>query len=162
MANRREYIAEGFAAYYETPEKLRKIDPELYQLVDEMVEFCCRQAGADRVLDRKLQQMWQQAMATAPQDPSELRVRFEQQLTTTPSAQALSPSAMAAALGAAQYGLLAGASAVALGLIPPAPGPEQTLADPVQQAYRQGLDTTTQRDLFELAYQVGRGLSAPR
>lgn len=162
MANRREYIAEGFAAYYDTPEKLRQIDPELYQLVEEMVEFCCRQAGADRVLDRKLQHMWQQAVATAPQDPSELRARFQQQLTTTPSAQALSSSAMAAALGAAQLGLLAGAAEVALGHVPPLQVPEQSLADPVQQAYLQGLDTTTQRDLFQLAYQVGRGLQASR
>lgn len=156
MANRREYLAEGFVAYYETPDKLRRIDPELYQLVDEMVEFCCRQAGADRLLDRKLQQMWQQTMATAPQDPAELRAQFEQQVRTQPNAQALTSSAMAAALGAARAGLLAGASEVALGLTPLAPGPEQTLADPIQKAYRQGLDAQAQDDLFHLAQQVGR------
>lgn len=39
-ANRREYIAEGFAAYYDRPDQLREVDPTLYQLVDEMVNFC--------------------------------------------------------------------------------------------------------------------------
>lgn len=44
-ANRREYIAEGFAAYYGDPDNLKQVDPELYELVDQMVGFCCQKVG---------------------------------------------------------------------------------------------------------------------
>jgi hypothetical protein len=158
MANRREYIAEGFAAFYETPAELRKVDPELFGLVEEMVEFCCRQAGADRVLDQKLQKMWKDAVATAPGEPAALRAQFEQQVQTCPKAEGLSSTAMAAALSASRLGLLAGAADVALGLLPALASPGPGLADPVQQAYREGMDAEGQRRLFDLAYQNGRGL----
>lgn len=65
MANRREYIAEGFAAYYDTPAELRRVDPELYRLVNEMVDFCCRKVGADRGLEQKMHKMRQDAAAIA-------------------------------------------------------------------------------------------------
>lgn len=160
MANRREYIAEGFAAYYDKPADLRRVDPELFQLVDEMVEFCCREAGADRRLDQKLQKMWQDAALINPGDlePVVLREQFEKQLLSTPTAAALSQSAMAAALDASRLGLLAGAAEVALGAATAAPSPTQTLAEPVQKAYREGLDTESQRHLFELGYQHGLSL----
>jgi hypothetical protein len=159
-ANPREYIAEGFAAYYDEPARLRKVDPELYGLIEEMVEFCCRKAGADRTLELKLQKMWQDAVSTAAQnlDPAALRNQFEQQVRTTPSAQALSQTAMAAALSASRLGLLAGAAEVALGHFEASPPAEQTLADPIQKAYREGVDAQTQRRLFELGYQNGRSL----
>lgn len=48
LANRREYIAEGFANYYLQPEKLRRIDPELYRLVDTMAGYCCQRFGVER------------------------------------------------------------------------------------------------------------------
>ena len=57
MANRHEYIAEGFAAYYTQAEQLRETDPQLYQLVDEMVDFCCQDSGVERSLDRRLEKM---------------------------------------------------------------------------------------------------------
>lgn len=164
MANRREYIAEGFAAYYSKPKQLREIDPELYRLVDEMVDFCCRETGIDRGLDSKLQKMWQSALATDPGelDPGALREQFEQQLRTTPSASALSESAMTTALAASQLGLLAGASEVALGMASASAPPERSMADPVQQAFHRGLDVGEQQQLFELGYQHGRALFQER
>jgi hypothetical protein len=161
MANRREYMAEGFAAYYDQPQKLRQVDPALYQLVDEMVEFCCQKTGADRVLDQKLQKMWQNAVITDPEQlqPTALRGQFAEQLRTTPNADALSKTAMAAALGASQLGILTGMAEVALGLATPSSPPNEKLADPIQRAYRDGLDAQGQKSLFDLGYQVGRSLS---
>lgn len=160
MANRREYIAEGFAAYYDKPSELRRVDPELHQLIEEMVDYCCRDSGADRGLDRKLQKMWQDAVSTDPGvlRPDVLREDFEQQLTSLPDTQALSRSAQAAALGASRLGLLTGMAEVALGLVAPASPPDQSLVDPVQKAYSNGLDTSGQVELFELAYRHGLSL----
>lgn len=45
MANRREYIAEGFASYYTEPNRLKEKDPTLFDLVDQMVTFCTRQVA---------------------------------------------------------------------------------------------------------------------
>lgn len=60
-ANPREYIAEGFAAYYNQPQGLREKDPELHQIIKEMVDYCCQEAGWDKNLDSKLQRMRQDA-----------------------------------------------------------------------------------------------------
>jgi len=158
LANRREYIAEGFAAYYEEPARLRKVDPALYQLVDEMVEFCCGKAGADRVLDQKLQKIWSEATALAGGErpgATALRAQFAEQLSSRPSARALSQSAMASALQASQLGLLVGTAEAALGPLPP---PNETLAEAVQQAYASGVDESTSRKLFQLGYQSARSL----
>jgi hypothetical protein len=159
MANRREYIAEGFAAFYDKPGELRKTDPRLYELVEEMVDFCCRKTGLDRVLDQKMQKMWHDAVASAPGDPAELRAQFEQQVLDAPNAQAMSKTALTVALNAARLGVLAGVADAALrpALTSP-PSIQENLADPVQQAYREGVDAEAQRRLFDLGYENGRSL----
>jgi hypothetical protein len=158
MANRREYIAEGFAAYYDKPGKLRQVDPELYRLVDKMVEFCCDKAGANRNLDHRLEKMWQHAVQIdhTELEPSVLTNHLEEQIKTTPNVEALSQTAMTTALRASQLGLLTGAAEVALGVAKDGSEiPRQTMSDCVQQAYREGLDIQAQQDLFELGYQYG-------
>ena len=50
-ANPREYVAEGFAAYYNQPQALREKDPELHQIIKEMVDYCCQEAGVDKILE---------------------------------------------------------------------------------------------------------------
>jgi hypothetical protein len=160
MANRREYIAEGFAAYYDNPGKLRKLDPELHQLVDEMVEFCCRQSGADRLLDQKLQKMWRDARAEVHDvhQPAQLREQLEAQIRSTPVAEGWSESARQTALQAARLGLLAGAAEVVLGLATASPAPQKPLVEPLQKAFQEGLSAERQREIFDQAYQIGQSL----
>ena len=62
-ANPREYIAEGFAAFYDQPQKLRKTDPALHEIITQMVDFCCRKTGINRVVDHRLQRMQRDASA---------------------------------------------------------------------------------------------------
>lgn len=125
-----------------------------------MVEFCCRKTGADRLLDKKLQRMWKDTVAFDPtiNQPAALRKEFGKRLKTTPKAEALSQSALTAALGATQLGILTGAAEVALGIAEAAPPPAQTVADPIQEAYTQGLDIDQQNLLFDLGYQFGRAV----
>lgn len=161
MANRREYIAEGFAAFYTRPQELRHTDPELHSLVEAMVEFCCQKTGADRRLDQSLQKMWRDATATDPGklDAGALKEQFEKELATTPKAAPLSQSAMVSALRASQSGLLVGIAEAALSVGSATP-PEEKMVDSIQRAYREGLDIEEQRKLFELGYQYSRALAS--
>lgn len=161
-ANKREYIAEGFAAYYDNPRELRSKDPELFGLVDQMVDRCCGLAGADRVLDQKLQRMWQDAVDIDPHsiDPAAIRDQFEQQIKSAPTAEALSKTAMESALRATELGVFTGAAEVSMGTAKAGARQPESLADSVQQAYRQGLDPERQQELFQLGYQYGVWLSS--
>ena len=60
-ANPREYIAEGFAAYYNRPEELKEKAPELHQIIKEMVNYCCQEAGVDGKMGANLQKMHRDA-----------------------------------------------------------------------------------------------------
>lgn len=62
-ANPREYIAEGFAAYYTEPQRLRETDPALHEIIQQMVDFCSQKTGLDRATNQKLQRMWRDARA---------------------------------------------------------------------------------------------------